>query len=168
MEDDEDITPAAAEPKKSGVMGLVIALLVTTGLGIGGGAVLALNQVDTIAAAEKKKAIEAPRMVDDALAWSKDTAVVDLDPVIANLASPSQMWIRLETAIIFNKDEVSDVARLKTEVTGDILAFVRTVTVGELQGASALNHLRDDLNERVRFQTAGAVEELIIEAMVLQ
>lgn len=63
---------------------------------------------------------------------------------------------------------MSDVARLEAEITGDVLEFVRTVEADELRGASGLNHLRDDLNERIRFKTAGAVEELIIEAMVLQ
>lgn len=148
--------------------GLVAALLVSTLLGAGGGAMLAMTQVDSIAAAERKKANEVPQKVDDALAWRESASVVDLEPVIANLASPTDMWIRLEMAIVFDKEKVKDVARLEAEVTGDVLAFLRTVTLPEIQGPSALNHLRDDLNERVRFKTAGAVEELIIETMVLQ
>jgi len=168
---EEDDAPAAPPPqpdRKGGMMGLIVALLVSTVVGVGGGAMLALNQVDTIAAVEKKKAQAPPKKVDEALAWREDSAVTDLDPVIANLASPQEMWIRLEAAIVFKTGEVDDVDRLKAEVTGNILEFVRTMTIGELQGASALAHLRDDLNERTRFQTAGAVEELIIKAMVLQ
>lgn len=176
MEDDEPTAEEAAataprpagEAKKGGVMGLIVALAVSTALGAGGGAVLAMNQVDAIANAERKKANEVPEKVDDALAWRAETTVIDLEPVIANLAAPQEMWIRLEMAVVFDNKKVSDVARLEAEITGDVLEFVRTVEANELRGASGLNHLRDDLNERIRFKTAGAVEELIIEAMVLQ
>ncbi|GAB5375470.1 MAG: flagellar basal body-associated FliL family protein [Acuticoccus sp.] len=175
MEDDEQQAgEAAATPKpaagtgKGGMMGLIVALAVSTALGAGGGAVLAMNQVDAIANVERKKANEVPDKVDDALAWRAETSVIDLEPVIANLAAPQDMWIRLEMAVVFDEKKVSDVARLEAEITGDVLEFVRTVEASELRGASGLNHLRDDLNERIRFKTAGAVEELIIEAMVLQ
>lgn len=171
MEDEENGGAPAAAPKedgKGGIMGLVLALLVSTVLGAGGGAFLASSQVDAIAAAEKRKATEVPEKVDDALAWNKDSAVADLDPVITNLAAPAQTWLRLETAIVFNKEKVSDVERLRAEATGSILEFARTLTMAELEGASALNHLRDDLNDHVRFTSSDAVEELIIKAMILQ
>ncbi len=172
MDEDDNIenpAPRAVPEKKGpGIMGLVLALLVSTVLGVGGGAMLALNQVETIAAAEKKKATEVPQKVDDALAWDAQSTVVDLDPVITNLASPAETWLRLETAIVIQKEKVDDVDRLKAEAAASILAFARTLTVNEVQGASALNHLRDDLNDHVRFQSQEAVEELIIKAMILQ
>lgn len=173
MDEDDNIessAPRAAtqEKKGPGIMGLILALLVSTVLGVGGGAMLALNQVETIAAAEKKKATEVPQKVDDALAWNAQSTVVDLDPVITNLAAPAETWLRLETAIVVQKEKVDDVDRLKAEAAASILAFARTLTVNEVQGASALNHLRDDLNDHVRFQSQDAVEELIIKAMILQ
>ena len=170
MEEDEVEAPAAARPeeKKGGLGGLILALVLSTVLGAGGGAFLALQQVESIAAAEKKKANEVPQKVDDALAWSEESAVVDLDPVITNLASPAQTWLRLETAVVFNKAKVDDVERLRSEATGSILEFARTLTMAEVEGASALNHLRDDLNDHIRFKSLDAVEELIIKAMILQ
>ena len=178
MEDEDDLAPdegaldnagkAASKEGGGGAGGLLVALLVSTVLGAGGGAMLAMTQVDSIAAAERRKANEVPEKVDNALAWRESASVIDLEPVIANLASPSDMWVRLEMAVVFDKEKVEDVARMEAEVTGDVLAFLRTVTLQEIRGPSSLNHLRDDLNERVRFRTAGAVEELIIETMVLQ
>ena len=170
MEEDEVEAPAAARPeeKKGGLGGLILALVLSTVLGAGGGTFLALQQVESIAAAEKKKANEVPQKVDDALAWSEESAVVDLDPVITNLASPAQTWLRLETAVVFNKAKVDDVERLRSEATGSILEFARTLTMAEVEGASALNHLRDDLNDHIRFKSLDAVEELIIKAMILQ
>lgn len=168
MDEELDAPKTPAQPEKKGGAGMIIALVLLTLIGGAGGGGLALMQVDTIAAAAEKRANEAPPKVDDALAWSEESAVVELDPVISNLGQPSTTWIRLETALVFNKESVDDVDRLTSEVEQDVLGFLRTLTVGELQGASALNHLRDDLNERARLATNGAVSELIIESMVLQ
>jgi flagellar protein FliL len=42
------------------------------------------------------------------------------------------------------------------------------VTVARLDGPSALQHLRDDLNERASLRTGGRVSELIIQTLVIQ
>ena len=42
------------------------------------------------------------------------------------------------------------------------------IVLGELRGASALNHLRDVLNANVRASTDGAVIEILIEQLVIQ
>ena len=49
-----------------------------------------------------------------------------------------------------------------------MLAFVRTLTLAQLQGASGLQHLREDLNERVAIRTDGHIHELMIEMLVIQ
>ena len=169
---EEDTNPqgpqAAAPEKKSGVMGLILAVLVLTVLGAAGGGMIALQQVNTITEIAEKRANEEPPKAENALAWSEDSTVAPVDPVISNLAAPPGIWIRLETAIVYDKASVQDLARLKAETAEAILAFIRTVTLQELQGASAFLHLRDDLNERIRFLTGNVVEELIIQSMVLQ
>jgi len=165
-EDREDnVRPGDGSPS---ILGLVLALFVLTVLAGAGGGAFALMQVRTIEEVAEKRANEVPEKADDALAWREESAVADLEPVIANLASPASVWIRLDTAIVFDKDAVGDLERLSAEVEQDVLLFARTLTLGELQGASALNHLRADLNERVALATGGAVEELIIKTMVLQ
>ena len=169
MEEDLNTAgPQEAEAKKSGVMGLILAVLVLTVLGAVGGGMIALRQVDTITQIAEKRANEEPPKAENALAWSEDSTVAPVEPVISNLAAPAGVWIRLETAIVYDKESVNDLARLKAETAEAILSFVRTVTLQELQGSSALLHLRDDLNERVRFITGNVVEELIIQSMVLQ
>ena len=81
---------------------------------------------------------------------------------------PAGARIRLETAMVFDVAAVEDVERMKATLSTDLIAFLRTVSLGELIGASAYNHLRDDLNERVRAASSGTVNELLIETMVLQ
>jgi flagellar FliL protein len=49
----------------------------------------------------------------------------------------------------------------------DILAYCRTLSLEQLQGPSALQHLREFRRARVA-RTNGAAKELVIETMVVQ
>ncbi len=54
------------------------------------------------------------------------------------------------------------------EIKADIIAYLRTLSTAQIEGASGLQHLREDLNERVSLRTKGAIRELIVEALVVQ
>lgn len=168
MDEELDETRPAPPPPKSGGPGLIAALAALTIVGGAAGAGFTVLQVDRIAAIAEERAAEPPPRAEDALAWDEGSAVARLEPVIANLAEPAGMFVRLDTAMVFDRDAVGDVERMKATVSQDVLAFLRTLTLAELTGASAFNHLRDDLNDRVRLASGGAVEELVIETMVLQ
>jgi flagellar FliL protein len=166
--DEELDAPAGPPPQRASGPGLVLALLAVTIVGGAAGTGFAVMQVDRIVSIAEEQANAPQPRNENALAWSDETAVARLDPVISNLAEPPRMFVRLDTAIVFDRDAVKDVERMKATVSEDILAFLRTLSLGELQGASAFNHLRDDLNDRVRFASGGTVHELVIETMVLQ
>ena len=57
---------------------------------------------------------------------------------------------------------------LGAEIAGDILAFLRTTSLSQIQGAAGLQNLRDDLNERVAIRSGGSVKELVIRTLVVQ
>ncbi|MBJ3778685.1 flagellar basal body-associated FliL family protein [Acuticoccus mangrovi] len=167
--DEEIEEDAAPEPQeKPGKMGFILALVAITLLGGGAGAGFGLMQVNQIASVATKRANTTPTKADAALAWDENTGLERLKPVIVNLANPVGTRVRLDTAMVFDREAVDDVKHLKAVLSEDLLAFLRTVTMSELTGASAFNHLRDDLNERVEIASSGAVKELIIETMVLQ
>lgn len=167
---DETLPSAAAQsrPATGGIKGMVLALVGITLIGGAAGAGLATLQVDTIATVATRRANEAPMPARPALAWDEETTIARLNPVIVNLAAPAGARIRLDTAMVFDVAAIDDVERMKATLSTDIIAFLRTVSIGELTGASAFNHLRDDLNERVRVASSGTVHELLIETMVLQ
>ncbi len=168
MRDDDLPSQPAPEPKKTGGGAFVAAVLGITLLGAAAGGAVGVMQVNSILAEATKRASEPPTVVETALAWDEKSAVSRLEPVIANLSQPSGTWVRLDTAIVFERDAVEDLEHMKAILSQDILAFLRTVSITDLQGPSAFGHLRDDLNERVRFASRGVVSELMIEAMVLQ
>ncbi|WP_052763752.1 flagellar basal body-associated FliL family protein [Microvirga massiliensis] len=55
-----------------------------------------------------------------------------------------------------------------SEIRQDTLAYLRTVSLAQIQGPSGLLHLREDLNERVQIRSKGAVKELVIQALIVQ
>lgn len=170
-----DIEAAAGDPKpaappaKAGKMGMIIGLVLATLIAAGAGAGLGTMLAGNIEAAITAKAKEVPEKPPaPPVKYSGDLVVRDLKPIIANLAAPSSTWIRLETAIIFTNGAVENPDVAASEIEQDLLAYVRTLTLDQLQGASALEHLRDDLNERVAIRTEGAVSELVVKTMVMQ
>ncbi len=54
------------------------------------------------------------------------------------------------------------------EITEDIIAYLRTVPMSDLEGPSGFLHLREDLNDRVRIRSGGKVREVVIQTLVLE
>jgi flagellar protein FliL len=92
----------------------------------------------------------------------------DLPPVVTNLGSPQETWIRLEASLLIDPKAAPQSEALGAEISGDILAFLRTTSLSQIQGAAGLQNLRDDLNERAATRSGGSVKELIIRTLVVQ
>ncbi len=93
---------------------------------------------------------------------------LDLPPVVTNLAAPPDIWVRIEGTILFEGKTLPHGEALAGEIAGDILAFMRTQTLAQIQGVAGLQHLRQDLNERIATRSEGRVREFIIRSLVVQ
>lgn len=103
-----------------------------------------------------------PKTIDSRL------AVRELAPIITNLAEPADNWIRLQAAIVFYPDELLHPEKTIAELTSDITAYLRTVTLSSLEGADGLRRLQDELSERANIRSNGKIHEFIVETMVVQ
>jgi flagellar FliL protein len=101
-------------------------------------------------------------------ALSEDVVVKELSPIVTNLAQPEGMKVRLQASILFNKKEVPAPTLMSAQITDDLVAYLKTLSIAQLQGGSGLQSLREDLNERVAIRSEGHVRELIIETLVVQ
>ncbi len=97
-----------------------------------------------------------------------DMGTMDIPPVVTNLAAPPDVWVRVEGSILFEGKTLPHGEALAAEISSDILAFMRTQTLQDIQGVSGLQHLRQDLNERVSTRTDGHVREFMIKSLVVQ
>jgi len=57
---------------------------------------------------------------------------------------------------------------MAAEIATDELAYLRTVSVAELQGPIGLENLRQDLRDRAQVRSNGKVTELLLKTLVLQ
>ena len=159
---------ADAAAKKGSVLGTVAPLLILTLLAGGGGAFVG-RAIMAAARAAVEKTAAGPEAAKDAAAAKADNRVLkELAPVVTNLASPEGSWIRLQAAIVYDKADAPAMDMVAPKIDEDILAFIRTLTLTQIQGASGLDALRDDLNERAAVRSEGKVRELLIEALVVK
>lgn len=131
------------------------------------GALLGLQMVETTqlaAGAQKKLTAERPVPLE----YAGNARLLKLAPVITNLAKPSSVWARVEAALIVDGVRQDEAGVLAAQVGQDIVAYLRTVSLPQLEGARGLQYLREDLNERASLRSSGKVRELIIETLVVQ
>jgi flagellar protein FliL len=100
--------------------------------------------------------------------YTGDTDVRELAPILTNLADAAHTEVRLQASIVYQKKAVENPTVLMAKISDDLVAFLKTLSVEQIQGASGLQNLRDDLNERAAVRSQGLVREIIIETLVVQ
>ena len=156
---------ATASTAQTGKANLIVTVAALTVLGIiGGGLVgkLIVARLKTDVPASPVAAAEKPAP------YAGDVVVRELPAIVTNLASPAETWIRLQVSVVFAKKAVETPDVLMARIGDDIMAFLKTLSIGEIQGASGLQSLREDLNERAAVRSEGKVREVIIENLVVQ
>jgi flagellar FliL protein len=144
----------------------IAAMVALTILAVGMGGFFGIELIAKVKRFEQKP--ESSTVAGPQPKYGGDVGLLDLPPIIANLAEPSNAWVRLQTSIVYDKMKVAKPELLAAKIAQDILAYMKTVTVAQLAGASGLEHLREDLNERASIRSDGHVRELIIETLVVQ
>ncbi len=96
------------------------------------------------------------------------TSVFHLPPLVTNLASPADVWVRLEVSLVIDTLSTPHPDVLSTEIAGDFLIYMRTLTLAQLEGGVGLQNLRQDLFERAAIRSGGKVTELVVRTLVIQ
>ncbi|MCB8822595.1 flagellar basal body-associated FliL family protein [Microvirga rosea] len=151
-----------------GQSGWLLTLGVLSLLAMGTGGLFGLHMVSTVEKAVDDKNKIAEGKKTPALIYTGDLALRNIAPVVTNLANGDDVWIRLESSIVFTNGALENPDIVVAEIRQDILAYLRTLSITQVQGASGLQHLREDLNERVVLRSKGLVRELVVETLVIQ
>ena len=96
---------------------------------------------------------------------TEEAGVVALEPITSNLAYPSENWIRLEVAIRFNDKPDENTAE---EIHQDIMAYLRTVSLQQVESARGFQYIRDDIKERARIRSEGRVQDVLFRTFVIE
>jgi flagellar FliL protein len=165
-------TSVAAEPpkKKSAVLFTAIAVVVLTLVGGGGGWFVGKMIAPPPPKAEEAHTAPAASGEHGAPAGGEGgkgavSHVKQLEPIIANLAYPAESLVRLEVSLIFGDNVDEAVAAAVQE---DIIAYMRTVSLQQIQGPRGFSYLRDDLKERAKLRSQGKVADLVFRTFVIE
>ncbi len=112
---------------------------------------------------EPDKAAESP-----ASAPAQPATIADLPPIVTNLGAPQDTWVRLEGSIIFDPKTLPHPEAVAAQIDDDILAYLRTVSLHQLEGPIGLENIRQDLNERAATRSGGKVRAFVIRTLVVQ
>ena len=175
-------TENSAGGGKGMMIGVLVATLIAVGAGAGAGFVLApkfatkaAKAADDAASADaaeagEKKEEKAKEEEGDTATYDNDHVVLKIHPVTTNLRHPFRSWVRLEGALVIKGEEMEEKAmeELSAMVQQDVMTYLRTLSLKDLEGASNLTFLRDDLTERARLRSNGQVAEFIILSLVVE
>lgn len=172
--------------KGGGLVVTIVIVVVLTLLAAGGGWFLGSTLSGTFITQEKKdeiakRAAEAAAAADSGGGEKKpakkpgedsvphlateQNGVVMLEPITSNLAYPSQSWVRLEVALLFDGKPDEKIAE---EVHQDIMAYIRTVSLQQIQATRGFEYLRDDIKERAAIRSEGHVKDVMFRTFIVQ
>jgi flagellar FliL protein len=155
-------------PPAGGGKGWLMTLVVLTLLAVGTGGAFGLFLVSTVEKAVDEKKKGEQEKTSPTLVYTGDMVLKAVAPVVTNLAGAGDVWVRLESSIVFKNGSLPNPDVIAAEIRQDILAYMRTLSLPQIEGASGLQHLREDLNERVALRSKGLVQEIIIETLIVQ
>lgn len=147
-------------------MRLIAAIIMLTLMAVGVGAVVGLHLLATAErVVDAKKSVTPPPV---ASSYAGSARLRKLSPIVTNLASPANNWARVEASMVTESLNDEEAGILAAHISEDIIAYLRSASVAQFEGARGLQHLRDDLTERANVRSSGKVRELIIETLVIQ
>jgi flagellar protein FliL len=164
--------PRSAAPKSSSPMAFIAVMVVLTGIAVGFGGLLGLQLVGRMEKAGEGETRPQQTPLPSTGTANKDryagnVSLRTLAPIVTNLANPDKTWIRIEALLVMD-EQTPDAGTLSAQIVEDIVAFLRTVSLTQIQGASGFQHLREDLNDRVRVRSGGKVRDLVVQSMIIE
>ncbi len=155
--------------KRAASMAVVAAWIVATLLAALAGGVFGL-QIETITEQPKRpqEEVNTSRPVTPAPAYSESGTIRALPPVVTKLAGEQAAWVRIEASIVLAGSPAEEEEILAAKMAEDMVAFLQTVSVSDIEGPSGFLQLREDLAERARIRSDGRVRDLIIHTFIVE
>jgi flagellar FliL protein len=91
--------------------------------------------------------------------------VIPLGAITTSIASPSDIWVRMEVSIVLDEPQGEDLPGI---IQQDLLSYIRTVKMHEIEGASGFRHLKENLDERAAIRSDGHVKLVLIRTLLFE
>lgn len=96
---------------------------------------------------------------------ASSATIIPLAAITTNIASPSDVWVRMEVSLVLDEPQP---AELPGVIQQDLLAYIRTVKMHEIEGASGFRHLKENIEERARIRSDGHVKQVLIRTLLFE
>lgn len=173
----------AQKGNKGGLVALAVLTLIAGGAGAGHG-MFTFQQLATAASKNQDSATEKAPNTHGSAHGEKGQAVPidpkqkpklpsklvtrELPPLITNIQMPPDMWVRLEGMLVFDQADIENADLLSADISGDLIGYLRSLTLREIQGADGLMFLKQDLKERIVLRSEKKVRDFVIQSLVVQ
>lgn len=150
------------------IVGVAIASVVAAGGGWVIGGMLAPAAIELQEAADAKMAGAKPKKDKEEeipIAGEEGPNLIRLQPITTNLSFPSESWVRLEVSLVVKGEPDIEMVEL---VHQDMVGYLRTLSLQQVQGARGFRYVRDDLKERAILRSKGNVENILIRTFVIE
>jgi len=156
-----------AGTKRKNTILVLAGVAILTLVGAGGGWVLGgvIAPKDPAADARPDQTAEGEKKEGLPHISTPESGVVLLEPITTNLAYPSENWIRLEVALAFKGPPELPLAE---DIHQDILAYMRTVSLQQIEGPRGFQYLKDDIQERIDLRSQGKVAKVMFRTFVIE
>jgi flagellar FliL protein len=159
------------QKSKSGLIPTVAAVAVVTVIAAAGGWFIGGLLAPAVAPPKPEPAAvegaETTVMPEEGLprTTGAESGVVQLEPITTNLAYPADSWIRLEVALLF-KDKPD--TKLAETIHQDIMVYLRTVTLQQIEGPRGFQYLKEDLEDRAELISEGKIAKILFRTFVIE
>ncbi|MEL6750553.1 MAG: flagellar basal body-associated FliL family protein [Pseudomonadota bacterium] len=146
---------------KSSLMPTLVALVVSIGIGAGGAFGLNVTQApltDEPAAAETEAKAESEQE-------TAQRTLTALPALLTNLAPPGDTWVRLEASLM-SEESIDD--ETLADIQRDVLAYLRTVHLSQVEGATGYLDFRDALEERARLHSGDPDMRFLVRTLLFE
>jgi flagellar protein FliL len=88
-----------------------------------------------------------------------------LEPMVTNLASPEEVWVRLEMALVVEEPLEEEMTQA---IHQDLFSYVRTIRLNQLKGPSGYINFKSDLLDRAKIRSDGKVKAVLIKTLLFE
>jgi flagellar protein FliL len=146
------------------VMSAVVALVFGAGGGGAAGYFLMPDIVPSGASPHTEQPAPAARTAGR---FPDDAVELAVPSIIADLDESTKLRARLDVSIIVAHG-TPETTTLLGEVREDVIAYLKGLTVDDIQGVRGFQNLREQLDDRARIRGRGAILGLLIGGLVLE
>jgi flagellar FliL protein len=151
-----------------GIGGFVIAALIAIVLGAGGGGAYGYLLMPDVAPQNSGPTDKAPPPAGPiAGRFPGDAIELAIPSVITDLNSEPAVRARLDVSIIVVHG-TPQTTTLLGEVREDVIAYLKGLSLADIQGVRGFQNLREQLDDRARVRGRGAILGLLIGGLVLE